>query len=664
MYNLIQQSLPILNHSSIISSEGDLGGGWLISHAKKEQSTPSAKDAFILEFDISSALPTAKFSMNEEFRWFRIEYELPRKYIQEGKFVFCFSYRKLSEVNDSTTSIKIIEYIDGKGQTYANIFRDLSQSIEPRSISRQLEFFGSGTENASYRLCFEFKQPIDFWFGEVELVQVSPSKEVASKSRTTPFYFPPYRAFQYQVSEQLCRLNDQMDSLMRKSPSQWAEEILKVALTLEDYETATGLAEYLEHLYKKDGTFQSEAIGSLLKSKIATGEIDQVFDLLTRFSHASKNDGSILIARRLRKDAKPLADYSLPSGKSDVFNLSYDIQNSSDVPFETVLMHTPETPERALLWANYYLQKSEVEYLRQLNVYLEAVGSPYEIELGDARDNILLRTSFKPRKNLSLLSDGPLVSVIIAAFNSAETINYALGSILNQTYRHIEILVCDDDSCDDTLDILRQYVADPRVRVFKSNSNQGPYNIRNQMISEAKGEVITFHDADDIALPHRIAIQLRLMMNERSKVSLGMWLRIRENGHIVAFKDGFFLHQCLNSIMFLKTVFEDHGPYRQARCAADSEFYELIRGLLDPGEISYASEPLVIGLWSAQSLTQTEGIEADELGYRSAARRSYSSIASRQRMLGNEIVSDSRITRCLQDAGIYRQPQITIEIRD
>ncbi len=653
-----------MDHEDSVSSQGSLGGDWSISHSKREKSGTDAGIPFSLQADASSSPPTTKLSLHEEFRWLRIEYELPGNVIKEGKFFFLLTYKKLSGTSGNTTSVKIIEYIDGVGQTYVSIFRDLSLSEDFTSTSRPVTFFGPGVENARYRLCFEFKQPVDFWFGDVELVQVPSAKDASAGSEATSAYYPPYRTSQFQVSEKLCHLNDRMDVMMRKTPVKWTEEMLRVALRLEDYETATGLAKYLEHLYHKDGNSHSEAIGSLLQARIATGEFDQVFELLARFASASKSDSSVSIARRLRSDDKPLSDYRLPSGKGDVFNLSYDLRNPGEIPFETVLTHTPESSERSLLWANYFLHRSEEEYLRQINRYLEDMGSPYETELGGARNNILARIGFKPRKGLSLISSGPLVSVIIAAYNAADTIDYALGSILKQTYKDIEILVCDDGSDDETLDVLRQRLPDPRVRVFKSASNQGPYNIRNQMISEARGEVVTFHDADDLALPHRIATQLQLMMDSKSRVSLGMWLRIRENGHFVAFKEGSFLRQCLNSIMFFKTVFDDYGPYREAACAADSEFYESIRGLLEPEEISYATQPLVLGLWSPRSLTQSDGIKADEVGYRSAARRSYSSLASRQRILGREIVTDDTINNTLKDAGIYRRPQKTIEFKE
>lgn len=111
----------------------------------------------------------------------------------------------------------------------------------------------------------------------------------------------------------------------------------------------------------------------------------------------------------------------------------------------------------------------------------------------------------------------PLISVIIPAHNNEAAIVRAIDSILAQTYPHIEILVIDDNSTDNTAGIAKKYTDsrqnvrfyplphdDPhRVNKRGRNVNAG-YMARNFGLDKAKGEWITFQDADDASLRNRI----------------------------------------------------------------------------------------------------------------------------------------------------------------
>lgn len=92
----------------------------------------------------------------------------------------------------------------------------------------------------------------------------------------------------------------------------------------------------------------------------------------------------------------------------------------------------------------------------------------------------------------------PLVSVILPAFNAQAFINESIQSILNQTYRNWELLICDDGSTDKTFDILQKYRNfDPRVRIFRNATNLKLLKTRNRLLEIATGDLITFQDADD-----------------------------------------------------------------------------------------------------------------------------------------------------------------------
>lgn len=90
-----------------------------------------------------------------------------------------------------------------------------------------------------------------------------------------------------------------------------------------------------------------------------------------------------------------------------------------------------------------------------------------------------------------------LVSVIVPAFNVEQWIGHCLASILRQTYQDFELLVFDDGSSDNTLEIAKMLaVSDQRVRV-SSHENRGLSWTRNEGVKAAKGEVLVFIDADD-----------------------------------------------------------------------------------------------------------------------------------------------------------------------
>jgi glycosyltransferase involved in cell wall biosynthesis len=100
------------------------------------------------------------------------------------------------------------------------------------------------------------------------------------------------------------------------------------------------------------------------------------------------------------------------------------------------------------------------------------------------------------------MDNKPLVSVLITAYNREKLIVEALESVLECTYRNIEIIVVDDNSKDNTLNVIKEFAArDSRIRYYKNEHNLGDYPNRNKAASYALGEYITYLDSDDRMLP-------------------------------------------------------------------------------------------------------------------------------------------------------------------
>ncbi|SKB29072.1 Glycosyltransferase involved in cell wall bisynthesis [Lysinibacillus sp. AC-3] len=111
----------------------------------------------------------------------------------------------------------------------------------------------------------------------------------------------------------------------------------------------------------------------------------------------------------------------------------------------------------------------------------------------------------------------PLISVVIPAYNRAKTIKYCLDSITSQTYKNIEIIVVDDGSQDNTVDIVKSY-NDSRVKCIITSGNRGAQAARNSGIKNSIGEWIAFQDSDDEWLPNKLSKQIERALNIQAEV--------------------------------------------------------------------------------------------------------------------------------------------------
>jgi glycosyltransferase involved in cell wall biosynthesis len=108
-------------------------------------------------------------------------------------------------------------------------------------------------------------------------------------------------------------------------------------------------------------------------------------------------------------------------------------------------------------------------------------------------------------------SNAPLISVCMPVYNAKRYLEEAIESILGQTFKDFEFLISDDGSTDRSLAILKRYAAqDGRIRLW-SRPNAG-YVVRlNEMLHQARGDLIARMDADDVALPERFAQQVEFL---------------------------------------------------------------------------------------------------------------------------------------------------------
>lgn len=116
----------------------------------------------------------------------------------------------------------------------------------------------------------------------------------------------------------------------------------------------------------------------------------------------------------------------------------------------------------------------------------------------------------------SPLGDGPLISVIMPAWNRAEVIGRAIQSVLSQDYQNFELIIVDDGSTDGTLDVVNAFAeVDPRVRV-EACDHAGVSRARNIGIEVATGELVAFLDSDNRWQPDYLRLMCHAMRGEQA----------------------------------------------------------------------------------------------------------------------------------------------------
>ncbi|MFZ1030212.1 MAG: glycosyltransferase, partial [Limnoraphis robusta] len=231
------------------------------------------------------------------------------------------------------------------------------------------------------------------------------------------------------------------------------------------------------------------------------------------------------------------------------------------------------------------------------------------------------------------------VTVIVPAFNSEETISIALNSLLNQTWTNLEILVVDDCSIDDTAKVVENYTKqDSRIRLIRTNRNQGPYVSRNLALEQASGEFITCHDADDWSHPEKIEIQVtHLLKSPNSLANISSWVRATNDLKFYRRGNpGFYIQLNISSLMFRRhPITERLGYWDSVRFGADSEFINRIKRVFGSQAIEEILAVLSFGRSAEHSLTENESFGYP--GFPMGARKEYRDSYLHYHSSGNEL---------------------------
>lgn len=179
------------------------------------------------------------------------------------------------------------------------------------------------------------------------------------------------------------------------------------------------------------------------------------------------------------------------------------------------------------------------------------------------------------------VTNGALVTVIVPAWNSAPWLPTTVRGLCKQTWRNLEIIIVDDCSEDNTLEVARELAkADSRIKVISNPSNVGAYASRNAALAIAKGTYITVHDADDWSHPRKIERQVaHLQANGNIVANMSQSVRIDQDDLIFFAQYGReFMRQNSSSLLFRKDqVFSELGFWDEVKFGADTEFHHRIK---------------------------------------------------------------------------------------
>lgn len=266
------------------------------------------------------------------------------------------------------------------------------------------------------------------------------------------------------------------------------------------------------------------------------------------------------------------------------------------------------------------------DWLAALSRPFEENGfSPLYLEAGDG--TFFSRVRSVQRVGVPVLGrfdGGPLVSILMPAFNAAQVIGIAINGLLAQTWRNLEIVVVDDCSEDDTYEVLQTLAKqDPRIRVFRNERNGGAYVSRNHALSKAHGEYVMVHDSDDWSHPERLAFQMNDLLRNQQRANFTYGVRVTQDIEVITKRsNGSMFVMNTSSFLMRRADVLELGGWDEVRVGGDSELvarFGLHFGVARRGIAR--GVPLTLILGRHDSLTQSGSTSIATVGF--GVRRQY-----------------------------------------
>jgi len=281
-------------------------------------------------------------------------------------------------------------------------------------------------------------------------------------------------------------------------------------------------------------------------------------------------------------------------------------------------------PDLCLLASNAFA-RDPLAQAGYLNRHLGHFGlSPIAL-----RDNHrpLAPTNLRAANVGDAVNDGPLVSVLMAVHNAVQRVDAAMRSVLDQTWRQLELIVVDDASDDGSWTrILAAAAGDARVRPLRLPRQLGPFGAKMIGLQHAQGSLITCHDADDWSHPEKIARQAAPLRARPDLIATtSCWVRVDDEGRFHARQRWPLMRWNPSSTLFRRDpVLTRAGAWDVVRTGADSEFLDRLKAVFGADAVHRVGQPLAFGSHRPGSLTTDVATGFDAHGH-SAPREAYAS---------------------------------------
>jgi GT2 family glycosyltransferase len=157
----------------------------------------------------------------------------------------------------------------------------------------------------------------------------------------------------------------------------------------------------------------------------------------------------------------------------------------------------------------------------------------------------------------------PLVSVLIAAHNAEQWIDATIQSVLEQSWRRLQLIVVDDGSTDGTRSLLERYEANGALRLIVQ-ANTGQCAARNRAFRECSGDFVKFLDADDLLSPTCIELQVARLLEHPNCIASAEWGRFYGDPSQARFVPEDDVWEDLDGITWLVRSWSNGGGMSQA----------------------------------------------------------------------------------------------------
>lgn len=208
-----------------------------------------------------------------------------------------------------------------------------------------------------------------------------------------------------------------------------------------------------------------------------------------------------------------------------------------------------------------------------------------------------------------------LVSVIINSYNGEKFVQKSLNSVLNQSYKNLEVIFWDNASTDNTKDIINLSNSDKRIKYTYSNKFQKLYAAKNEAVKLASGSYLAFLDVDDWWDKDKLSKQITLMEKENYNISCTNYYLFNEKKNITKkiFKKSFDTRDSFNlalknyfvgmSTLIIKKDLYDKLSYGFNKSYEVIGDYDLVLRILKNSNILYIKEPLSYYRWHHSNLS-------------------------------------------------------------